>query len=149
MLEGTVDELASAVAQRERYARRQQDESDQLWARTATLESKLEEPEELQSKVKALEVELVACRGPPVGKKDAAVQTKDQHILISVQGWKDGQYVFLLSSTSDIQQQTQWDQGKKCGHGKTTEGKGFKQSRKDNVKDKENKEERRPKGARK
>ena len=137
------------MAQRERHARRQQDESDQFWPMVATLESQLEEPEELQSRVRALEAELLACRGPPVGKKDAAVQNKDWHILSSIQAWIDGQYVSPLSSTSDTQQQTQQGQGKKHGHGKTTEGKAVKQSRKDNEKDKENKEERRPKGARK
>ena len=66
-----MEELASGVTQRERHARRQQDETDQLQARVSTLESQLGEPEELQSRVKALEAELVACRGPPVEKRDA------------------------------------------------------------------------------
>ena len=110
MFEGTLDELDTVVAQREMHARRQQDKSDQLWARVATLESQLEEQEELQSRVKALEAELVACRGPPIEKKDAEVQTKDQHILSSAQAWIDGQYISPQSSTSDTQQQTQQPQ---------------------------------------
>ena len=80
----------------------------------------------------------MACRGPSVDKKDAEIQTKDWHILSSAQAWIDGQYASQLSSTSDIQQQIQQVPGKKCGHGKTTDGKGVKQSRKENDKDKEN-----------
>ena len=139
-----MNELADAVVQRERHAKRCQ----------AKLEDQArqhkKEQERLQARVAALEYELEACKRPPSKKKESKMQMMHSHIQNDCGKCNaniSGQQVYPVPSTASYwQQQCKQGQGRKNGHGKTMDSNGGKWSRKDN---KERKQYRRPTPSRK
>ena len=94
---------------------------------------------ELQLRNKALEAQLAAAQGPPAEKMDNSVQTKDRSLLSSHQAWIQCEPVSPLQSSISsqaLQTSSKNDHRKKCGHGKSADAKGFKRSKKDDGKKK-------------
>ena len=141
---GKLSELSNAVAQRERCA----------WHCQAASEDQArqhkKDQEGLHARIAALELELVACRRPPPRKKESEIQMIYSHIQNDCHECNariSSHQISPLPSTSGHQpQQGQQGQGRDYSQGKTLDGNGGKQLRMDK---KEEKEDRRPKPARK
>ena len=95
----------------------------------------------MQARIAVLESELEACRRPPSRKKEFEMHMMHNCIQNDYDKCNvriSNQQVSPLPNASGYQQQQGLQgQGRKCGHGKTADGSGGKQARKENKEEKD------------